>query len=170
MFISFDSLPSSSRIWIYQADRALSTNDQNFIADYLTAYCDEWSAHGQPLKTSFTILHDHFVILSVDESAYGTSGCSIDTSVNAIRAIAQKTGADFFNRELIAFKKDSIVLVPLKSLKENFKLGEWDENTPVFNNVISEKGQLDSQWILPAFQTWLKRYVPSSEVKLGQNS
>jgi hypothetical protein len=169
MFTSFDSLPPSSRVWIYQADRKLSADDKSFIENHLRAYCDQWGAHGHPLKSSFAIAHDYFIILGVDESAHGASGCSIDTSVKAIRDIAQNTGVDFFNRELIAFKKDEIVLLPLKSLKQKFELGEWDENTPVFNNVISQKSQLDSQWITPAFQTWLKRYVPSPAPKLSQN-
>ena len=33
-----------------------------------------------------------------------------------------------------------------------------------FNNVIATKGQLESEWILPAKRSWLKRYLPKTVV------
>jgi len=165
MFVPFQSLPPSSRIWIYQADRLLSQPDHELIDRFLKNYCDAWNAHGQPLKASFLIAHNVFVILAVDETFNGASGCSIDTSVNAIREIAAQTGIDFFNRERIAFRDENIFFLPLKQLKEKFQSGVWNLQTLAFDNVIASKGQLDSEWLKPASETWLKRYAIGSTVK-----
>jgi hypothetical protein len=167
MLVQFESLPPSSRIWIYQADKKIQAAERDFISQHLSSYCEQWSAHGHPLRASFKIAEDHFIILAVDESAYGASGCSIDTSVKAVQDITQKTGIDFFNRELIAFRKEEIHLISLRNLKHKFSEGIWNGSTIAFNNTITEKGQLDTQWAKPAGETWLKRYMPSAAVKLG---
>jgi hypothetical protein len=164
MFVPFDSLPSSSRIWVYQADRLFSENDELVMEDILKKYCEQWVAHGEPLRSSFKIAHRHFIILSIDETHYGASGCSIDTSVNIIKQIGSRTGIDFFDRRQIAFSTDRIFLIPVAQLKKTFSDGIWDEQTLTFDNLVETKGQLDTVWLKPAGTTWLKRYVPGETV------
>jgi hypothetical protein len=167
MLVPFETLPSASRIWIYQADRKISEAGKELISKYLNEYCSQWSAHGQPLRTSYQIAEDHFIILAVDESIHDASGCSIDTSVNALKDITRQTGIDFFNREMIAFKNEDIVLIPLRNLKDKYSEKIWNASTFAFNNTITEKGQLETQWLKPAGETWLRRYIPAAPVKLG---
>jgi hypothetical protein len=165
MFLPFESMPPTSRIWIYQSGQRFSEENSQFIQNFLRHYCDQWSAHGKPLNASFKIEFNHFIILAVDESINEASGCSIDTSVNAIKHVANETGLDFFNRELIAFKGDEVFFIPLKALKENFTRGIWNPQTLAFNNLIPTKGLLDTEWLKPASETWLKRYLPVESVK-----
>ena len=166
MYVPFENLPANSRIWVYQADRALEKEEQALASNFLTTYCDRWAAHGQPLRASYQITESRFVILAVDESFNGTSGCSVDDSVHAIQHIGSSTGVNFFNRELIAFKQGGEVFVlPFKYLKKAFEDGVWNESTIAFNNLITSKAQLDAGWMVPAARTWLSRYIPSSTVK-----
>lgn len=165
MFVSFESISPSSRIWIYQSNRKLSSQDKTAIANYLSSFTERWAAHGQPLKTSFDIRYDQFIILAVDENHHSPSGCSIDESVHVMKEIEQPLGISFFDRNLVAFKKDdSVVLVALPDLKQKFAQGTWNEQTLTFNNLISIKGQLVTDWIVPAGNTWLKRYLPALKV------
>lgn len=166
MFVPFEAMPASSRIWIYQSEKPLSPDQKNLAKDFLTSYCEQWAAHGEPLRTSFEIAYDHFVVLAVDESFNTTSGCSIDTSVNALKTLGEKIQVDFFNRELVAFKDEQVFFVELKHLKQKFLDGSLKENTLVFNNLIAEKKQLSTEWIRPAIQTWLKRYVPGPAIRI----
>ncbi|HYC86726.1 MAG TPA: hypothetical protein VEB86_15945 [Chryseosolibacter sp.] len=167
MFVPFDTLPSTSRIWIYQSNRRFSSDEKAIIARSLHEYCDRWVAHGQPLKSSYLLPHDHFVVLAVDENFNQASGCSIDTSVQAVRDIGAATGIDFFNRELITFtdKSNGTFFIELKKLREGYASGLWNENTLVFDNVVATKGALESGWLKPAAATWLKRYIPAEAVK-----
>lgn len=165
MFVPFQSISPSSRIWIYQADRKFTKEETAVISTILQAFTENWSAHSQALKTSFDIRYDQFLILAADETYVQASGCSIDESVRVIKQIEQRLGITLFNRNLIAFKKgEDITVVALQDLKEKYEDGTWNEETRTFNNLISVKSQLDEEWIVFAKNAWLKRYIPSVKV------
>jgi len=165
MFVPFESISPSSRIWIYQSDRKFTAQERIIADEYLRTFSENWAAHGQPLKTSFDIRYDQFIILAADEGYNDASGCSIDASVRAIKEIEVRFSVRLFDRNQIAFmKNDSVILVPLQDLKQKYLSGTWNEATPAFNNLISIKSQLQEEWIVAAGNTWLKRYVPTQKV------
>lgn len=171
MYIDFEQLPDTSRIWIYQANRTLSDNDKSVISDLLESFTDQWAAHGQPLKSSFRIFYDRFVILAVDDSFQGPSGCSIDDSVRVIKEIGAITGIDFFDRDKILFVSDGgIIEIALRELKEKYTTGIWTPTSITFNTLASTKKEL-AGWLVEAQNTWLKRYIvkPVSASKASVN-
>lgn len=160
MFAPFETLDDSARIWIYQAGRQLTQAEQNTISDSLTAFTHSWVAHGNPLKTSFAILHDQFIVLAADENFNEASGCSIDSSVRVIRELDEQFSISLFDRTKIAFLKgEQIDIIPLNELPRALAEGRWKENSRFFNNVLETKGQLKNGWIIPANESWLKRYL-----------
>lgn len=166
MFVDFNSLPQTSRIWIYQADRPFTGQDKDLISRFLPQYCVGWAAHGQPLKASFDIRFDQFIIMAVDEEFNSTSGCSVDDSVRAIKEVEKTTSLNFFNRQLITFLKDDhVITLEMSTLKQKFTSGMWNEATLTFNNLVTAKYQLEKEWLVPAGSTWLKRYIPHETLK-----
>jgi hypothetical protein len=165
MFVPFESLPDTSRIWIYQANRKFILPELSAISDALMAFSQQWNAHGISLLSSFEIPFDQFIILAVDENSNAASGCSIDDSVRMIKTLGEKLGVELFDRTKIAFKLDSgIVTIPLEELKGKYFEGLWNNQTLVVNNLISSKGELAGGWLIPAEQTWIKRYLPGKAV------
>jgi hypothetical protein len=169
MFVLFESLAPSSRVWIYQSDSRISQSHKEVITEILRQFSETWAAHGHPLRASFSIQHDHFVIIGVDESFNDTSGCSIDSSVRAIKQVAEATGLDFFNRNLIAFlKPEGVSLIKMGELKEKYQSGMWNVDSLTFNNLINTKAQLTGEWMIKAGASWLKRYVPQQSVRVNE--
>ena len=168
MFVPFETLPLSARVWIFQSDRLFSEDDLKIINDRLRAFTDKWSVHGHPLPTSFKIAHNRFIILAADESHQTASGCSIDSSVHALKELEQLLGLGLFDRNLVAFKQgDEVSLVPLQELKEKFQQGILTADTLTFNNLIATREQFENNWLLPASQTWLKRYTSNPLAKVN---
>jgi len=164
MFVSFDSMGGSSRVWIYQIDKKLSPPQKDILSDTLYAFTESWQVHGQPLKTSFAIFYDQFVVLAADENFNAASGCSIDGSVRVLKELGKELELDFFNRNLAAFKKDdSILLIALTDLRKKNAEGVWNEQTLFFNNLAPSVESLRNNWIVPAGNTWLKRYLSTEE-------
>jgi hypothetical protein len=165
MHLQFEKLPEHSRIWIYQANRALNSSEVSIISDELSAFTSRWTAHGVPLNTSFDIRFNQFVILSADEKVQEASGCSIDDSVRKVKEIQQKINVDLFDRTCVAFLKDEdVITVPMNNLKGEYGRGVWQGSTLVFNNVVITKGELKTGWLVPAEITWLKRYLPRETI------
>jgi hypothetical protein len=165
MFVPFDQISPTARIWIYQADRKLSAGQVDFINRFLKDYCNRWKAHGAELKASFDIRFDHFIVMAADEDYNSTSGCSIDDSVRAIKEIENNTNSNFFNRNLVAFKQDTgVILIDRSNLKEKYLTGMWNDASLTFNNLVDTKSKLDLEWITEAGKTWLKRFIPAGNI------
>lgn len=165
MFVPFETLPDSARVWIYQSNRAFKPEEVNTISTALQAFTTNWTAHNQPLKTSFQVLHDYFIVLAVDEAHHEASGCSIDSSVHVIRQLSQQTGIDFFERTNVALLLDEKVrLIKLPELKQAYENGVWNSQTTVFDNTVLTKGDFEKRWKSHAGETWLKRYLSKAAV------
>jgi len=160
MFVEFDSLQDSSRVWVYQSVRKFTETEEAIISKALHAFTQQWAAHGQPLKSSFKIYHNQFIVLAADERFNEASGCSIDDSVHVIKEIDQHFKLSLFDRSKVAFlKKDEVLVVPLNELSNAYAQCIWESASAVFNNVVTVKSDLNSKWIVPAGETWLKRYM-----------
>lgn len=166
MYVPFEKLPSSARIWIYQSDKMLTEDIIQTISNNLLSFTNQWAAHNQPLKASYQVLFNRFVVLAVDEQYNEASGCSIDTSVNMMKQIGQHLNIDFFNRTNVAFlSKDEVMVIPLSRLTQALEQGLWNSQTTVFNNAVQTKGEYQSHWMIAASETWLKRYLVKSVVQ-----
>ncbi len=165
MFIPFDTLPSNARLWIYQSDRSLNTDEEKILSSELEQFCEQWKAHGQDLKTSFAIEHHHFVILAVDENYNDASGCSIDGSVRIFKSLQEKTGISFLDRSRVAFRlENEIKTFALPELKNLFSSGRLTASTQTFNNLVATKSDFDKGWLTPVEKSWLVKYLPKPTV------
>lgn len=166
MYVPFEELPATARIWIYQSDKKLTDETIQTISDNLLSFTNDWAAHNQPLKASYQVMFNWFVVLAVDEQYNEASGCSIDTSVHVMKQIGQRLKIDFFNRTNVAFlKKHEVTIIPLSGLTHALEHELWNGQTTVFNNAVHTKGEYQSHWMVTASETWLKRYLVKSAVQ-----
>lgn len=165
MFVPFNTLPPNARLWIYQSDRPLNIDEEKFLSSELEEFCEQWKAHGQDLKTSFTIKYHHFVILAVDENYNDPSGCSIDGSVRILKSLQEKSGINFLDRSRVAFKFDNeIIAFSLPDLKNLFTSGRLTASTQTFNNLVATKSDFDNSWLTTVEKSWLVKYLPKPTV------
>ena len=94
----FPELSPASKVWVYTANRLLTSEDKTEIANAMAHFLPQWAAHGNSLFGNYSVEYDRFLILVVDETQSNASGCSIDTSVRFIKDLGKHLDVDFFNR------------------------------------------------------------------------
>ncbi|WP_308421145.1 hypothetical protein [Echinicola rosea] len=152
-------MPDTARVWIYQANRKFSNEEKDLIASRMTAFCDQWNTHGNRMPTSFDIKYDQFIILSVDESQLGASGCSIDSSVRTLRELDEILQVNLLDQGKVSFlNQDEITISSLGQIKEYIQNGQLTSSTKVFNTTVQHKEDLKDKWLIPASDSWLNRY------------
>ena len=162
MFVPFNELPDESRLWIYQAARKLSDEEQQIIIQHSKAFIDQWTTHGQPLLGSCQVRDGFFIILAVDDRQL-PSGCSIDASVGLIRKLGEILRMDLFDRTQVPlWVEEKVITTPLKELKEGMKQGDIAPDTLLINTLVSQKEGLND-WMVPIRDSWLKRYLPQPQ-------
>ena len=159
MKVDFNLLPDHSRIWIYQSNRPFLPEEKAKINEMATDFIAEWTAHGNELKAGSGIFYDHFLILSVNERVTGVSGCSIDASIRFIRQLESLFGIELTDRSKIAYlEQHSVRFTNLQNIKNQIANQHITPDTLIFNNLVQTKGALKDQWLIPAGDSWMKKY------------
>ena len=95
--LPFDRLPSDARLWIFAAERPLTSDETSRVLAEADAFIDQWTAHGIPLTAGRELRHQRFVLVGVDERAAGVSGCSVDALVRRMQHLERELGLDLVN-------------------------------------------------------------------------
>lgn len=160
MLVDFNTLPDTSRVWVYQADKEFSSSEVDQIKQQLNTFVNNWKRHGEGLKASFQVKYNQFIILAVDEDYNDVSGCSIDASVHIIKQLQQQFEVDLLNKMNVTFKDgDNINTVSLKKFKEYVKQDKIKPSTVVFNNMITSKSDLSNAWEVEANKSWHAKFL-----------
>jgi len=163
--LSFIPMPDHSRVWIYQADRKLSSEEQAIILSRGEEFTSTWNAHGKDLTASFYVIMDHFLVLVLDEQVESASGCSIDKSMRFVLDQQKDLGVSFTNRLVSSLYSEGYVrLYSYQDVKKALESGEITSQNLVFDNTIQNLNDLKASWLKPLAQTWLKKLLQSQNV------
>lgn len=144
-----------SRVWIYQSNQPLNQTQLTEISAILLDFTTSWSAHNQALKASFEIKYDRFLVLIVDETQAGASGCSIDKSVHLMQDLEKKFGVNLLDRFNIAYKVGDVVeSVDRAEFEKLINLGKINASTPVFNNMVNNYQDYQDKWETTIANSW----------------
>ncbi len=149
-------LRDESKIWIYQAERALSETEISLITPLFRSFCENWTAHNNQLKASFEIIQNQFIVLAVDESLNTASGCSIDKSVAFLKSISEQLGISLFERMKMAYlKNETLSTIHYNDIQKAFEDGLINEETPFYNNNVQSLGEYRNSFLSPLKNHWL---------------
>ncbi|EKB48376.1 hypothetical protein B879_03012 [Cecembia lonarensis LW9] len=153
-------MPDDSRIWVYKADRRFNNSELVFVKEKLEQFCEQWNTHGSLMPTSFDIRFDQVIILAVDESRLGASGCSIDSSVRALKGIEQELGINLLDQGKVGFMNEGSKLEVSQALgiKSKVEEGILQADTIVLNPVVQRKSDLQNNWMISAKKSWLNKF------------
>ncbi len=156
----YDLLPDSTRVWIYQSNRSFSDTEIEQLRTAINRFTTQWVSHNQQLRAFGNIFHNQFIVLMVDESLAGASGCSIDKSVYFIKKIENDFKINLFDRMNFTFKDgNEIKMAQRDDFAKLFSEGKITNETIVFDNLVKTKKDFDEAWLKPLSQSWHKRMV-----------
>ena len=154
MLVDFNTIADQSRIWIYAAEHKLTNDQENYILDHISVHLQNWEAHKVPLTAGVTILENHFIIIALDESKNGASGCSIDTLQNKIQEIEKELSVSLLNRLNVFCRiDDEIHCIPTAKLAENA-----NKETLFYDLTIQKKSEL-ANWLKSIKEGWCSSFL-----------
>jgi hypothetical protein len=160
MLVDFKTLPETSRVWIYQANRSFSEVEIEQIKSKLDIFVEGWTAHGSDLKAGFDIRYKRFIILGLDQEMNHATGCSIDASVNFIQQLEKEYDVDLLDKMNVSYKQGEFVAYKtLTDFRKMAKDKAVSKNTIVFNNLVTNIEELNESWEVPASDSWHNRFL-----------
>lgn len=151
------NLPESSRVWLFGAQRTLTSIEMGSIQAQMTDFISSWQAHGKGLTADFCLIHRCILIVAVDESKEAQSGCSIDKVFHLLQSQKEKYDLDFFQRTLVwAIRNDEICIFNKHQIQAGLDSGEINAEMMVFNMLSDRLGDLKSGGLmLPLQESWI---------------
>ena len=159
MNVKFEELPEDSRIWVYQSNRRFSEEEISEISIELEGFLESWTSHAKPIRSAFQIKYNRFIFIAVDKD-FETSGCSIDSSVSFIQSLEKKYKVYLLDKMNVAYKTDNeIGFESLADFKNLLKNKSINEDTIVFNNLVSNIFEYNSNWETSIKNSWHSRFL-----------
>ena len=159
MIVNFKSLNKNSRVWIFQSLDFIDDRLVEVIKEKISLFLNGWKSHEKDFKSSFEIRHNTFIIVAADESNL-VSGCSIDSLVNFIKNLETSFDLQLLEKLHVKYIENGKIITKhlnqFKILCQN--LGE-NENLIVFNNLVKDINELESNWKVDIRNSWHNRYI-----------
>ena len=139
----------------------MTQQETEYCQQQLNDFCKQWTAHNQALKADAEIRANQIVVLLVDETLAGASGCSIDKSVRFLEGLGQQLNLDFFERMRFGWISEggSLQVSDRGQFESLVHEGTIHADTLVADTLVQTKQKLDEQWLIPYSKSWIKRVV-----------
>ena len=152
--------PDNAKVWIYQSSKYLDKDDIDYLNVELDDFISDWESHGSMLKATFEIVYDLFVVIVVDEEGDRMCGTAQDNSLKLMKKLGAELEVDFLDRMTQSYKKgEKVEIVKMNDFSTLFANKEIDENTIVYNNMITTKYDFDHNWEVPLKDSWHKQLM-----------
>lgn len=159
MYIPFEQLDDTARVWIYPSDTPFSESDLPLLEQKLESFVNEWAAHNVPLKASFLVKYRRFIVLAVETESTPVSGCSIDSSVRFIQQLEVDFSKVLLDKMNVTFKQgEYFVHKSIPEFKALVKNRSVTPETVVFNHLVNNKLEFETSWEIAAKDSWHQRY------------
>ena len=161
--VPFETLPDSSRVWVFGSDAPLSEAGTTALLAGVDAYLADWKAHGAPLTVAREWRDGRFLAVSVDQSSAGATGCSIDGLFRVLQGLEGVAGASLVGGGRVFYRDDHAVVKSVGrsevgSLVANGTIGK---DTVVFDTSLTDLGTFRACFERRAKDTWVKEMLPS---------
>lgn len=159
---SFEQLPDDARVWIFGASNSLdSTTTQQLLRD-VDGWLAGWQAHGQPLTSAREWRDDRFLVVGVDQSVAGASGCSIDSLYRIMQGVERATGTSLLagGRVFYRLPSGAIECVDRATFASRAVGGEIDGATQVFDTTLTSAAEYRATFERSMAGSWHEQLVP----------
>ena len=160
MFVSFDSLPETSKIWIYPSNRKFYTDEIEVLNQKIGEFVESWKAEESEFKASYQLKHNRFIILAADDKKAKLTAEDIDVSVAFILSLQEDYQVILLDRLNVCFKQGEFVQYKdLKEFKKLIKNKSVSKYTIIFDNLVSNMIDFKEVWEVPITESWYNRFL-----------
>ena len=154
MLVEFDSLPETSKIYIYPGSRKLYKEELPIVLQKLKQLADD-------LPTSdlfFDIKYDRFILVFVSDLTPLTLDQN-DFLSSFIISLEKELNIGFMDKINVCFKQGIYVqLKEIADFKKLIKNRGVSKKTIILDNFINTKSEYENNWESPAEYSWVSHF------------
>ena len=160
--VDLSALPDDARAWCFGSGAPPPVESVARLRAAMADFLEGWTAHRADLRAGFDWMYDRFLVVAVDESAVGASGCSIDAMTDEVRRLEGETGVTLLDASPIWYRDEAgdVRCVARDEFRALAAAGEIGPATRVFDLTVERLGAVRSgAWEADAGRSWHARLL-----------
>lgn len=156
--VPFETLPDAARVWVFGSDAPLGDESTNVLLKSVDEYLEGWKAHGAPLTVGREWRDGRFLVVAVDQSTAGASGCSIDGLFRVLQQLERSAGANLVGGGRVFYRDNhgAVQCVGRGDVADLARGGAITEDTVVFDTSLTDLGTWRACFERAAKQCWVR--------------
>lgn len=156
----FSGYPQNSKIWVYQSARELTDQEAVSINNQVNVFLNEWDSHGNIVKSAYALPYNRFIVILADDTMDRLCGSAGDRLFQFAKYIDTEYNLSLMDRMMTSYRDgEEIKTVDINTFRELIKSGEVNEETTVFNNVVTTLEDFSKNWEGPLKNSWHKQLL-----------
>lgn len=156
MLLDFDSLDNSAKLFLYPSSKKFYPELYQKIDTELKEFIGLWSDKND-INAGYTIKYQRFVIIAINQDT-SIATAVIDELVSFIFKLQTEHNIELVDKLNVCFKQgEHVQYKDVKDFKKMIKSKSVNKNTIVFDHLINTKEELDTDWEIPAEESWYNR-------------
>jgi len=162
--VPFETLPDSARVWVFGSDKVLSEEGTKSLLTGVDAHLEDWKAHGAPLTVGREWRDGRFLVVAVDQSTTGASGCSIDGLFRVLQQLEREVGANLVGGGRVFYRgaQGEVQMTTRDQVAGLANSGVISKDTVVFDTSLTDLGTFRACFERRAKESWVNDLLPSS--------
>lgn len=159
--VPFESLPDHARVWVFGLSAPLAADGAAELLRHVDDYLAGWSAHGEPLTCARDWRDGRFLVIGVDQSQAGASGCSIDALFRILQRVERSLGATLLSGGRVFYRDavGAVQCVDRATYAARAREGLVGADTPVFDTTLTSAGDYRARFERAASASWHAQLV-----------
>ncbi len=154
---TFDTLPADSRVWVFAADHALSSQERDALTQTMETVLGKWGIKQPGMVGCFELRDDRFLVVGANEGAMHLDGCSVDAMMSWFQRLETQLGLRLTDRMAVHYRDadGAVQSAPRHVFAERIAGGDITLDTPVFDQTIHSVGAYrDGRFEVPLRESW----------------
>lgn len=159
--VPFETLPDSSRVWVFGSDRPLTEEGTQSLMKAVEEFLTDWKAHGEPLTVGYEWRFGRLLVVGVDQRTAGASGCSIDGLFRVLQGLGPKIGATLVGGGRVYYRDSNgeVQSAERHELKTLAASGAIRDESVIFDTSLTDLGSLRSGFERAARKSWASKLL-----------
>jgi len=159
MIVDFDKIPDWCKLWVFPASRKFYPQEISELKESVETFLKDWNSETEALKSAYQIKYDRFIIITVDDSEIKLPIETHNALSDFIQSLEKKYNLVLMDKINVCYKQGEFVQYKdLIAFKKMIKSKGVSPKTIVFNNIISTKEELATQWEINIMDSYLGHF------------
>ncbi|MEN8825802.1 MAG: ABC transporter ATPase [Wenyingzhuangia sp.] len=156
MFLDFEQLENNAKVFLYPSNKKFYPELLKEIDRKVKDFVTKWALENE-IEAGFEIKYQRFIVIAINQSKPITTRI-IDDLVSFIFKLQITHDIELLDKLNVCFKQgEHVQYKEVKEFKKLIKNKSVNTDTVVFDHLINTKEELNSDWELPAKDTWYGR-------------